>query len=742
MVSGSAWKEIGRSRRRVWNAPSRSSSGRIQKSLDDSSISSTARTGTGCMRPPMLDPALCLQSTPARLSDAGPGGRKPRDRPCLPGLQHPLLPLYQQIHRYTEVGFTVSQSVNRPPGRLIYTGLVPEPERRLAAILNADVVGYSRLMAEDEEATVRLVTVYREQIELLVGQHRGRLADFTGDNFLAEFPTARDGVRCATEIQEVLKARNEHLPDDRKMQFRMGLHVGEVRVEGPRLFGTGVNVAARLQGLAEPGGLYISAAARDQLPGKLKLDCEDLGHQQFKNIPEPVRAYRVRVAPGPAPAETAPRPRRAAAGALALVVIAALGVGYWWVTRGKSPDVAAVRSGPPALAVLPFQELSGDPEQEYFADGISEDLTTRLSQVLRLGEGMAVGVPVVARNSTLVYQGRAVSVEEVGRELGVRYVVEGSVRRAAGRVRITAQLIDATTGHHVWAQTYDRDLTDLFAVQDEISQAVAGAVGVEVGRAETERAARASSTNLDAWDLAHKAAWHQQRMTKQDMATARPLLERAIELDPFWGWPIFALQGVHVSELANQWTDSPGRSAEAIVRLGRQAAAIDDRDPYGQLALGYAYGLGGEDEKALTTFTNVVEDHPNFALGHAFMALLFWEADPEAAVAFGERALELSPHSPYRHNLFGVLGGAHHIAGRPERALEYGRMLIAVHPQLAWGHSIMAASLSDLGRLPEARAAMAEALRIQPEMTVQTLFLGPGAERYIEALHAAGLPLE
>ena len=439
-----------------------------------------------------------------------------------------------------------------PPGGLIYTGLVPDPERRLAAILNADVVGYSRLMAEDEEATVRLVTVYREQIELLVEQHRGRLADFTGDNFLAEFPTARDGVRCATEIQEVLKARNERLPDDRKMQFRMGLHVGEVRVEGPRLFGTGVNVAARLQGLAEPGGLCISAAARDPLPGKLKLDCEDQGEQQVKNIPESVRVYRVRVAPGPAPAESrsALHLHRAAAGGLALVVIAALVAGYWWVTQGESLDVAAARSGPPALAVLPFQELSGDPEQEYFADGISEDLTTRLSQVLSHGEAMAVGVPVVARNSTLVYQGRAVSVEQVGRELGVRYVVEGSVRRAAGRVRITAQLIDATTSHHVWAQTYDRDLTDLFAVQDEISQAVARAVGVEVGRAETERAARSVSTNLDAWELAHKAAWHFQRMTKQDMATARSLFERAIELDPYWGWPIQSLQVAHLSELS------------------------------------------------------------------------------------------------------------------------------------------------------------------------------------------------
>ncbi len=627
---------------------------------------------------------------------------------------------------------------------MIYTGLVPDPERRLAAILNADVVGYSRLMAEDEEATVRLVTVYREQIELLVGQHRGRLADFTGDNFLAEFPTARDGVRCATEIQEVLKARNERLPDDRKMQFRMGLHVGEVRVEGPRLFGTGVNVAARLQGLAEPGGLCISAAARDQLPGKLKLDCEDQGEQQVKNIPESVRVYRVRVAPGPAPAESrsVPHPHRAAAGSLALIVIAALVAGYWWVTRGESLDVAAARSGPPALAVLPFQELSGDPEQEYFADGISEDLTTRLSQVLSHGEAMAVGVPVVARNSTLVYQGRAVSVEQVGRELGVRYVVEASVRRAAGRVRITAQLIDATTSHHVWAQTYDRDLTDLFAVQDEISQAVARAVGVEVGRAETERAARSVSTNLDAWELAHKAAWHFQRMTKQDMATARSLFERAIELDPYWGWPIQSLQVAHLSELTNQWTDSPGRSVEEIMRLGRQAAAVDDRDPYGQLALGLAYGFSGEDEKALTTFTNVVEDHPNFALGHLFMALLWRESDPEAAVAFGEHALELSPHSPHRHGTFEFLGEAHHIAGRPERALEYARMAIAVHPQLASGHIIAAASLVDLGRLPEARAAMAEALRIQPEMTVQTLFLGPGAERYIEALHTAGLPLE
>jgi adenylate cyclase len=329
-------------------------------------------------------------------------------------------------------------------------------ERKLAAILSADVVGYSRLMAEDEEETVRRLGAYRVEITNLVGDHRGRVVDFTGDNFLAEFPTATDAVEAAAEIQRVLKARNAAVPAGRAMEFRIGVHLGEVRVEGERIYGDGVNIAARLEGLGSPGGICISDVVLKQVESRLDLSYEDLGEQSVKNIPKPIRTYRIQV-----------KPEGGAADA-----------------RLPGMDELTVPgfSGAPAIAVLPFDNLSGDPEQEYFADGIAEDLITRLSTWMDF--------PVIARNSSFTYKGRSVDVKQVSRELGVRYVVEGSVRRAGDRVRISAQLIDATTGAHIWAERYDRDLEDIFALQDEITEAIVGAMNPALIKSEMARAAR------------------------------------------------------------------------------------------------------------------------------------------------------------------------------------------------------------------------------------------------------------
>ena len=346
-------------------------------------------------------------------------------------------------------------------------------ERKLAAVLSADVVGYSRLMAEDEAATIRTLTDYREEISVLVRQHRGRVVDAPGDNLLAEFPSALDAVSCATEIQRVVAARNVALPAERRMQFRVGVHLGDVAIEGDRIYGEGVNIAARLEGLAEPDGICISGTVHEQVRNRLDLAYEDLGEKSVKNIREPLRVYGIRLLSEPT------APPEALSGMDELTV-----PGF---------------SGRPAIAVLPLENMSGDPEQEYFADGIAEDLITRLSVWREF--------PVIARNSSFTYKGKAVDVKQVSQELGVRYVVEGSVRKAGERVRVSAQLIDATTGAHVWAERYDRELQDIFAVQDEITQGIVASMSRELSRFEMERVLRHEPKSLDVYDCLQRGRW-------------------------------------------------------------------------------------------------------------------------------------------------------------------------------------------------------------------------------------------
>ncbi|MEE8571763.1 MAG: adenylate/guanylate cyclase domain-containing protein, partial [Gemmatimonadota bacterium] len=411
-------------------------------------------------------------------------------------------------------------------------------ERKLVAILSADVVGYSRLMAEDEEATVRTLTAYREQLAVLIRQHRGRVVDSPGDNVLAEFPTVLDAVRSAIEIQRVLAARNADLLRERRMDFRIGVHMGDVRVEAGRIYGDGVNIAARLEGLAPPGGICISATVHDQVRNKLEVGYEDLGDLTVKNMPEQVRVYELRLARVEIePPRSSAGPRRGlrttALVSGTVLLLLAVGIAVTWPRPlGLILDLAGL-SGPPvnpalpdepSIVVLPFANLSGDPEQEYFSDGITEDLTTDLS-----------GNPflfVISRNSAFTYKGKAVKAEEVGRELGVRYVLEGSVRKAEGRVRITAQLIDATTGFHLWSERYDRDLADIFSLQSEISEKILAAVGVEITDAELARIRGKPTNDLTAYDLVQRGLAHFNRFTRKDNDEARRLFEQAIELDP------------------------------------------------------------------------------------------------------------------------------------------------------------------------------------------------------------------
>ncbi len=382
-------------------------------------------------------------------------------------------------------------------------------ERRLAAILSADVAGYSRLMAEDEQGTIQTIRAYRSLISSLVSDHHGHVVDSPGDNLLAEFPNALDAVQSAVEIQAVLRVRNQSLAENRQMLFRIGVHLGDITADGDRIYGDGVNIAARLEGLAEPGGVCISGAVHEQVRGKLEIGYIDLGEQSVKNIPEPLRAYRVQFERVPEAPRSEPRRTRWLVAVVAVLLL--LGIGAWALWDSRLATVPGF-AGVPAIAVLPFENLSGDPEQEYFVDGMAEDLITRLSssQFLR----------VIARNSSFVYKGRAVDVKQVSQELSVRYVVEGSVRKSGDRVRISAQLIDATTGLHVWASTYDRELRDVFALQDEISQTIAVSIRPEVVASEQERVMRRNPQSLDAYENVLRGRWHHSKLTRDDNAKA------------------------------------------------------------------------------------------------------------------------------------------------------------------------------------------------------------------------------
>jgi adenylate cyclase len=368
-------------------------------------------------------------------------------------------------------------------------------ERKLAAVFSADVKGYSRLMREDEEATIRTLTAYRELMTSYIQRHRGRVVDSPGDNLLAEFASAVDAVRGAVAIQKELKARNAELPADRQMHYRIGINVGDVVVEGERIYGDGVNIAARLEGLAEPGGICISGTVHDHIENKLALGYEYIGEQAVKNIIKPVRVYRVQREPRPAPQPT---------------------------LSGEQTSLLPLPDKP-SLAVLPFTNLSSDPEQEYFSDGLTEDLITDLSRLS--------GLFVIARHSTFTYKGKAVKVQEVSRDLGVRYVLEGSVRKVGERVRITAQLIDAPTGHHLWAERYDRPLQDIFALQDEIVQQIVTTLRLQLTLQEQGVIVRKHTANLEAYDSFLRGVEYGWRLTKDDNARARQMFEKAVALE-------------------------------------------------------------------------------------------------------------------------------------------------------------------------------------------------------------------
>jgi len=579
-------------------------------------------------------------------------------------------------------------------------------KRKLVAILSADVVGYSSLMDDNEEETIRNLKNYCAAITTLIGHNRGRVVDIVGDNLLAEFNSAVDAVHCGTEIQQELAKRNMELPDNRKMEFRIGINVGDVVEENGRIYGDGVNITARIEGLAEAGGICISGRVYDQIENKLDLAYAYLGEQKVKNIARPIRVYVVKMA--------------------ADVTESKMG-------KKHEPPVK------PSIAVLPFLNMSGDVDQEYFSDGITEDIITALSKFRWFF--------VIARNSSFTYKGKTIEVKQVAENLGVRYVLEGSVRKAGKKVRITAQLIDAPTGYHVWAERYDRDLEDIFAVQDEITHNIVRSVGPEFLSAEMKRAQRKDVLSLDVWDYIMRASSHHGRYTKKDAKEAQCLLHKAIELDPISSEAFCLLAFTHLMQVQFGWSESTAKSIKEAEEAAKRAVVIDDRDAWAHTALGLVNLISKRYEDAVYRLENAIDLNPNLANAYgAIGQALALAGEYETAITHINKAIRLSPHDPFVVYWLGHLGVAAFADERYEDACHWGRKTIQQNPMFPGGHRLVAASCGQLGRVQEAASELKELLLLMPGMSAddvrkQVPFKrASDMERYIDGLRKAGLP--
>ena len=595
----------------------------------------------------------------------------------------------------------------------------PAVERKLAAILSADVKGYSRLMGEDEVATIQTLTEYREVMAGFIRQHRGRVVDATGDNLLADFASVVDAVACAAEIQRELRSRNALVPGSRRMEFRIGINLGDVIADGERIYGDGVNIAARIEGLSEPGGIAISGTVYDQVRGKLPFAYAAMGEHVVKNIKEPIRVYRVPLDPSPA-LEARDAPTRAGTGRVlwrratvllgVVVLVLAAGVAAW--SLFLRPRAAALPlPDKPSIAVLPFQNMSGDAGQEYFSDGMTEDLITGLSKLS--------GLFVIARNSVFLYKGKPVKPAQVSRDLGVRYVLEGSVRKAGDRVRITAQLIDATTGYHVWAERYDRDLKDVFAVQDEVTGKIVTMLAVKLTGPEKEHLARTPTGNLEAYDLVLRGMEYQRRTTKEANAEARRLFARAIELDPGYGGAYEALGWSYLQAWQLQWSRDP-ETLQRALELAEQAVARDDSRAGCHTLLGQVLLWKKAHDRAVAEAERAVALAPNDADGYETLAeILAWSGRAEEAIGQIKRAMRLNPQYPFFY--LWTLGHAYYLTGRNGDAITTFAKIVELNPNFLPAHAFLAVLYTEQGLDQKARHEWAAAERLMPHVSLASL---------------------
>ena len=582
----------------------------------------------------------------------------------------------------------------------------PVDRQRLAAILAADAAGYSRLMAMDERATVAAIDLARRTFRAEVEGAQGRVIDMVGDAVLAVFDTAIGALSAALAVQQRMEESSKDVPEDRRMRFRIGVHLGDIieKADGT-VYGEGINIAARLQGLAEPGGVTVSVAVQGAVRNRLNVEFVDKGEREVKNM-APVRIFEVK----------APDAPRAAA---------------------ADPPAAAHRDRP-SIAVLPFANMSGDPEQEYFADGISEDLITELSRFR--------SIFVIARNSTFTYRGQAVDVRKVAKDLDVRYVLEGSVRRGGQRIRITAQLIDAATGRHVWAERYDRDLSDLFAVQDEVTRAIIGAIAPGIVMAEIQHSRAKTAAQLDSWDRIMRAHWHIRRFTREDFAEADRLLEELLRQEPNNVVALADLAfSLHFAAIFG-WTDSPAAAMARMGEIARRAVQADDQDADAHTSLAIHELFTDRHDEALRRLRRAIELNPNSSFAHGYVgAVHAFAGDPEPAIAAAQDATRLSPRDLLVVIWRVVEGWAHLAAERFDRSAQAARLAIEWNASFADAHAILAAALGHAGRLDEARVALEELKTHFPGLTLHDHrlirpFKKPQDQaRLIDGLRKAGL---
>ena len=627
-----------------------------------------------------------------------------------------------------------------------------EFKRKLSAIFSADVAGYSRLMGEDEAATVRTLEAYKEIMFSLIKQHRGRVIDSPGDNLLAEFASVVDAVQCAVAVQKEVQARNADLPETRRMRFRIGINLGDVIEEGERIYGDGVNIAARLESCADPGGICVSKTAFDHIESKLPLGYEFLGEQQVKNITKPVGAYRVLMDPrvtvagtkGKKPPIPLWRRKGVLAGALAALIVI-IGAVVWnfhfrppAIEPASKEKMAFPLPDKASIAVLPFVNMSGDPKEDYLSDGLTEQIINSLSRIDKM--------LVIARNSTFVYKGKAVKVQKVAEDLGVRYVMEGSVQKSGDRVRITAQLIDALTGRHIWSEKYDRELKDIFALQDEITMKIINGTRVELTEGEQARVwiKKGATKNLEAFQKLIQGVVFLNRSTKEDNDTARRLFEEAIAIDPNYIFPVVNLGFTHMWDARLGWSETPAKSLQAAYELAQKALAMDDSLDLPHSLLASIYAIKRQYDKAILEAERAVALNPNGLWAYLFLGGIIGVSGRwDESVSYIQMSIRLDP-IPSAGKYY-MLGRGYFMLGQYDEAVVALKKALQTNPDFIMAHIFLAACYSSMGRDAEAASAAKEVLRINPRFSVEshakTLPYKDKADidREVAALRKAGL---
>jgi len=581
-------------------------------------------------------------------------------------------------------------------------------QRRLAAIVSADVVGYSRLMGVDETGTLAALRAHRaELIDAKIAERGGRIVKTMGDGLLLEFPSVVDAIHSMIDVQQTMAGRNEAVDEDKCIVFRIGVHLGDLVVEGNDIFGDGINIAARLEAICEAGGIAISGTAHENIAGRIEVGFVDTGDQHLKNISRPVRVWQ------------------------------------WTPTASSRQTTGEALALPdkPSIAVLPFDNMSGDPEQEYFSDGMTEDIITALSRLRWLF--------VIARNSSFTYKGKAIDIKQVGRELGVRYVLEGSVRKSGNRVRVTAQLIETASGNHLWAERFDRDLQEIFELQDELTAAISANVDAELADSERQISRRKNAADLDAWDYFQQGNWHLYKYSKDGFSEAKQHYQAAVARAPEFAGPHAALAYVAAGEVFFGFTKDPTAALEEGLQHGEEAVALDSRDAYSHYALGRICTILGDRGRAVTALEKAVDLNPNFAQAHYGLGFAhLWFGRAEIASDFFAVAIRLSPNDPQIWTFFHLRGFASFVLGNFEAAIADLQSAKHAKGDETSVHLVSAANYGMMDKVDDARAALGEISRLKRVANiknVRTRFLQmhvPYVDTLICGLRKAGLPEE